>query len=79
MGSLGMTVVMVRPHFWHSKVWLAEPQGPDPSFDNSMRCCGQFGQRGRSIAEICSADTGLNSGMMRRADLDFCGKNAPSN
>jgi hypothetical protein len=78
MGSLGMTVVLVRPHCWHSKVWLAEPQGCDPSLDNSMRCCGQFGQCGRLIAEICAVDTGLNSGMMHRAGLD-CGRIRPPN
>jgi hypothetical protein len=38
-----------------------------------MRCCGQFGQRGRSIAAICVADAGLNSGMVYRADLDARG------
>jgi len=59
-----MTVVLVWPHLWHSKVRMAEPQGRDPRLDNNMRCCRQFGQPGRSIAETCSGDAGLNSGMM---------------
>lgn len=67
MGSLGMMVVLMCPHFWHSKLRTDEPSGPDPRYDNSMRCREQFGQPGRSIAEICAADTGLNSGMMHRA------------
>jgi hypothetical protein len=55
---------------------MAEPHGPAPKFDNSMRCCGHFGQPGRSIAEICAADTGLNSGIVHRADLDSCSQKA---
>jgi hypothetical protein len=53
---------------------MAEPQGRDPRLDNNMRCCRQFGQPGRSIAETCSGDAGLNSGMMHCADLDSCGQ-----
>jgi hypothetical protein len=74
MGSLGMTVVLVWPHLGHSKVRMAEPQGRDPRLANSMRCCRQFGQPGRSIAETCGGDAGLNSGMMHCADLDSCGQ-----
>jgi hypothetical protein len=51
---------------------MPEPQGRDPRLDNSMRCCRQFEQPGRSIAAICAAATGLNSGMEYRADLDSC-------
>jgi hypothetical protein len=57
---------------------MAEPLGRDPRLDNSMRCCRQFGQPGRSIAEICAADIGLNSGMVYRADVDSCGPKGPT-
>jgi len=49
---------------------MAEPQGHAPRLDNSMRCCRQLGQPGRSIAETCGGDAGLNSGMILCADLD---------
>ncbi len=63
-----MTVVLMYPHFWHSKVRLEEPKDSAPSFDNSMRCCQHFGQLGRAIADKWAGSIGRNSGMARRAD-----------
>jgi hypothetical protein len=35
-----------------------------------MRCCRHFGQLGRAMADTCAGDTGWNSGMMHRPDLE---------
>jgi hypothetical protein len=64
MGSLHTMVVCTRPHFWHSKVRQSQPDGPDSSFDSSIRFWLQLGQRGRSIAATCAEDTGWYSGMI---------------
>ena len=58
MGSLDVTMVRTQPHFWHSKVRQSKPDGPDSSFDSSIRFWLQLGQRGRSIAATCAEDTG---------------------
>jgi hypothetical protein len=49
-------------------VRLAKPDAPCSSFDNNMRCCPHFVQPGRSIAATTTEETGLNSGMIHRAD-----------
>jgi hypothetical protein len=47
-------------------VRVAEPDGPDPSLDNSMRLWRHLGQPGRSMAEMCAGGTGSNSGITYR-------------
>jgi hypothetical protein len=42
---------------------MPKPDGPDSSFDSSMRFCRHLAQPGRLIAAIFGEDTGLNSGM----------------
>jgi len=62
-------VVLLYPHFWHSKVQLPWPDDPGSNFDSSIRCCRQFWQAGRLIAAMSGEETGLNSGMIHRACL----------
>ena len=65
MGSLSTAIISTRPQFWHSKRWWLAS-----NFDGSMRSCRQFGQRGRSTAQMSDDDTGWYSGMHApRADL----------
>lgn len=58
MGSLSTTMISTRPQCWHSKRWWLAS-----NFDSSMRSCRQFGQRGRSTAQMSDDDTGWYSGM----------------